>query len=169
MKKTILLICLIMFLVLIADAKNPEATGSNSSAVPQEYLKAINTKSTVTWHLLDALSEDDVLFCGLAEDLASVQDTDVERITSIVESLNDPVSFAVMNVAKESMFLADVAVQFAKDKDTTVVFYSFYCDLIRFYKDGKYFELDGENVRAVILSGAKANFPNDKFLRRIQK
>ena len=158
-----------MLLVMQAVAKIPEMSGDNCSAVPSEYLKSISTKSTVTWYLLDAISEEDDFFCGVAEDLASKEDVDKNRISAIVDALTSPESFVVKDFVKESMFLADVAVQFVKGKDTVVVFYSFYCDLIRFYKNGNYVELDGENVRAAIIDGALANFPKDKWLRRIKK
>lgn len=165
--KKLFLLSLVMIMTMQVIGKAPEK--SSSSAVPAEYLKAISTKSTVTWYLLDALSEADDFFCGVAEELNSNEDKDESRISAIVNALSAPESFVVKDYVKESMFLADVAVQFVKGKDTVVVFYSFYCDLIRFYKDGNYVELDGENVRAAIMNGAKANFPNDKWLRRTKK
>ena len=151
-----------------------DATPSDStkSVVPEEYLSVISASTSVKWYLTDAFTDNaessDVLKdCG--EVLASAAEDKIARRDAIVETLIFPGSFVIHEFVKDCTFMADVAIEFTAGSETVLVMYSFYCDVCRFYKAGKYVDFDGELVRGSVLQMALEMFPNDKYLRRLKR
>jgi len=140
-------------------------------AIPQEYLNVIENSNTIEWMLLDAYSDkpDTTLLIGGGEVLLSKTDSVRERIGAVISTLTYKESFPSSDHVKESAFMPDLAMRFIYDSDTVVVAYSFYCDLCRFQKGYKYIDYDGENIRKEILKVTLQIFPNDKYIRGLNR
>lgn len=151
---------------------DPTQSDAAKSVVPSEYVDVINGSTAVKWYLVDARTEEthastSIDDCG---DILSsaVEDKDARR-DAIVETLVYPGSFAVHQLMKDCTFMADVAIEFTAGNESVLVMYSFYCDVCRFAKQGKYVDFDGELVRESVLQIAAEVFPNDKYLRRLKR
>lgn len=139
--------------------------------IPQEYLNVIEKSNAIEWMLLDAYSDkpDTTLLIGGGEVLLSKTDSIKERIGAVVSTLTYKESFPLSDHVKESVFMPDLAMRFIYSNDTVVVAYSFYCDLCRFQKGYKYIDYDGENIRKEIVRLSLQIFPNDKYLRGLNR
>lgn len=141
------------------------------SIISKTYLDVIENSDSIVWYILDPMSEDTtVLRLNSKEEILLCKtDTLIDRYDALKNTLIYPSSFVMNEMVKESTFLPDVAISFYS-KDGVVIFaYSFYCDLCRFEKNGKYQEVDGELVRNSIIQMACEVFPHDRYLRQLKR
>lgn len=146
-------------------------TDSDTSIVSRDYLDIIERTDSIVWYLLDPMSEDStVIKMGMmGEILLCKNDTLEERYNALKSMLAYPQSFAKCDIVKESTFLPDVSVCFFLEKNIVTFSYSFYCDLCRFERNGKYQDTDGELIRKSIIQMACEIFPKDRYLRNLKR
>lgn len=144
---------------------------SDTSIISMDYLGIIEKSDSIVWHLLDPMSEDSIApqMNNMGEILLSKTDTLEERCNAMKSTLTYPQSFVRNDMVKESTFLPDVAISFYSKNGVVTFSYSFYCDLCRFEKDGKYKDTDGELIRKTIIQMACEVFPKDKYLRQLKR
>ena len=141
------------------------------SIVSKNYLDVIENSDSIVWYMLDPMSEDTIALRlnGKEEILLCTTDTLTDRCNALKNALTYPYSFVANEMVKESTFLPDIAIAFYTKDNTTVFSYSFYCDLCRFEKDGKFQEVDGELIRNSIIQIACEVFPHDRYLRQLKR
>jgi len=139
--------------------------------VSNDYLNVIERANVIEWMLLDTFSDnpDTALLIGGGEVLFRKTDSTKERVDAVISTLTNKKSFPASDHVKESTFMPDLALRFIYDKDTVIVAYSFYCDLCRFQKGYKYADYDGEKIRKELLRLSLQIFPNDKYLRELNR
>lgn len=154
-----------------SNEKQHVETKSDSSIISMDYLGIIEESDSIVWHLLDPMSEDSIApqMNNMGEILLSKTDTLEERRNALKSTLAYPQSFVKSDMVKESAFLPDVAICFYSKNGVVTFSYSFYCDLCRFEKDGKYQDTDGEQIRQSIVLMACEVFPKDKYLRQLKR
>ncbi|WP_285822045.1 hypothetical protein [Xylanibacter muris] len=142
-----------------------------SSVISGEYIDIINKADSIVWYLLDPMPEDTTILNNDKnwEILICSTDTLEERCNALKSTLTYPQSFVKNNMVKESAFLPDIAVCFYSKSDVVTFSYSFYCDVCRFKRDGKYQDADGELIRKAVIQMACENFPKDRYLRNLKR
>jgi outer membrane murein-binding lipoprotein Lpp len=175
---------IVVFLTLLLsgcsiNAQKNEATTSAKQfsgeedfwVVPDEFINVIENSDSVVWYILDAFSEtpDTTLMIGGGEVLNSKVDSLTDRVDALASMLTNNESFPKSDHIKESTFLPDMAMKFTHETETIVVAYSFYCDLCRFQKGHIYRDYDGELIRKHLLQLALEVFPNERFLRDLNR
>lgn len=148
-----------------------QETETDTSTISRKYLDIIECADSIEWYLLDPFSEDTtILRLGkIAEILVSKTDTISERMNLLKQTLLSPKSFVHNNMVKECTFLPDIAACIYSNKGNIYFYYSFYCDLCRFYSEGMYQEIDGELIRKNVLSIVCDVFPKDRYLRNLKR
>lgn len=175
MKKSFYILLFFGLLLCGSHANNVERqddeTKLDTSIISRDYLGIIEKSDSIVWHLLDPISEDSIApqMNNMGEILLSKTDTLEERCNAMKSTLTYPQSFVKSDMVKESVFLPDVAISFYSKKEVVTFSYSFYCDLCRFEKDGKYQDTDGELIRQSIIQMACEVFPKDKYLRQLKR
>lgn len=146
-------------------------TVSDTSIISRNYLGIIEESDSLVWYLLDPMSEDTtaVKVNDMGEILNCQTDTVEERCNALKATLTYPQSFVKSDMVKECTFLPDVAVRFYSKNGMVTFSYSFYCDVCRFERDGKYQDADGELIRKTIIQMASEAFPKDRYLRNIKR
>lgn len=146
-------------------------TVSDTSIISREYLGIIEESDSLVWYLLDPMNEDTtaVRMNDMGEIITCQTDTVVERCNALKATLVYPESFAKNDKVKESTFLPDVAVCFYSKNDVVTLSYSFYCNVCRFERSGKYQDMDGELIRKTIIQMASEVFPKDRYLRNLKR
>lgn len=153
------------------DERQDTGTKLDTSIISRDYLGIIEESDSVVWYLLDPMNEDSTVLRmdSMWEILLCETDTLEERCNALKSTLAYPQSFVKGDMVKESIFLPDVAVSFYSKKNVVTFSYSFYCDLCRFEKDGKYQDTDGELIKQSIIQMACEVFPKDKYLRQLKR
>ena len=143
----------------------------DSSMISREYLDIVDEADSVVWYLLDPMSKDTTMFDNdkNGEILMCSTDTLQERRDALKSTLTYPQSFRKNDMVKESTFLPDIAVYFYSKSSVVAFSYSFYCDVCRFKRDGKYLDADGESIRKSVIQMACEIFPNDRYLRNLKR
>ena len=179
--KHILVLLLFMTSSCSIQAQHPEVvttansaeipSAADSTILPREYVDVICQSDTVTWYLIDAFSEtsDSTLKAGIGECLSTKMDVSSESVGAVVATLTYAGAFEDKDYVKDCTFMPDVAMTFTSRNDTVLVAYSFYCDICRFQKADGYKDYDGELIRKTILQLALEMFPNDKYLRTLNR
>lgn len=185
MKKELLILMLVFYsIIACSQTKNSNITTSSidsnitsettdSSVVSGSYIEIIEESTdSISWYLLDSDGTNLIVNDSLGiydEILASRKDYNKQRIGALISCLTYSGSFCLNRMIKESTFIPDIAVVFYSSKGTIVLYYSFYCDLCRFWKDGQYEDHDGELIRSQIIDLLKEVFEKDKFVRKLSK
>ncbi len=147
----------------------PKKTDSCISTISRTYLDIVENADSIVWCLLDPISTDSVCPNKMGEILLCKTDTLEERCNALRSTLTYPQSFAKNDMTKECTFLPDIAIYFFSEKGTITFSYSFYCDLCRFEKNGKYQDIDGDLIRKSIIQMACEIFPKDRYLRNLKR
>lgn len=173
MKQSVNILLSIVALILYSSHAmcNNTIDKEDPSIISGKYLEVINGADSIVWYLLDPMAEDsmrvdidkngEVLLCGI--------DTLEERCNALKSTLTYPKSFVDNGMVKESTFFPDLAVCFYSKFAVVMFSYSFYCDVCRFKRDGKYQDVDGELIRKVIIQMACEVFPKDRYLRNLKR
>lgn len=173
MKRSIYFLLSIVALILCSSHAmcNNTIDKEDSSIISGEYLDIINESDSIVWYLLDPMSEDTTMLNNdnYWETLMCCTDTIEERYNALKSTLTYPQSFMKNDMVKESTFLPDIAVFFYSKSAVVTFSYSFYCDICRFERDGKYQNADGELIRKSIIQMACENFPKDRYLRNLKR
>ncbi|NPD92836.1 hypothetical protein [Xylanibacter muris] len=173
MKKSIYFLLFIAALILCNSHAmcNNTIDKEKSSVISGEYIDIINKADSIVWYLLDPMPEDTTILNNDKnwEILICSTDTLEERCNALKSTLTYPQSFVKNNMVKESAFLPDIAVCFYSKSDVVTFSYSFYCDVCRFKRDGKYQDADGELIRKAVIQMACENFPKDRYLRNLKR
>lgn len=167
-----LILILLLYSHQACCLKMPEKRAdADTSIISREYLDMIEEADTIMWLLLDPMETDSTTLKinGIGEILLSKTDTLEERRNALKSMLTYPQSFTKANMVKECTFLPDIQVCFFSEKGVAIFSYSFYCDLCRFERDGKYQDTDGELIRKSIIQMACEIFPKDKYLRNLKR
>ena len=170
-KGFIFLLAIIVLILCSSHAMCNKIDKETSSIISGEYLDVINEADSIVWYLLDPMSEDTTMLNNdkNGEILMCNTDTLEERCNALKSTLTYPQSFESNNMVKESTFLPDIAVCFYSKSAVVTFSYSFYCDVCRFKRDGKYQDADGELIRKSIIQMACENFPKDRYLRNLKR
>lgn len=173
--------CILLFLGLLFYSKHASCsnvldngTDVDSSIVSNNYIGIIESADSIVWYLLDPMNVDSMSLDSTSvnkveEILLCHTDTLKERINALKTTLCYPQSFVKSDMVKDCTFLPDVAVCFFSGKGVVTFSYSFYCDVCRFEKEGKYQDTDGELIRKAIIQMACENFPKDRYLRNLKR
>lgn len=173
MKQSVYILLSIVALILCSSHAmcNNTIDKEEPSIISGEYLDVINGADSIAWYLLDPMAEDttrvdldkngEVLMCSI--------DTLEERCNALKSTLTYTKSFVNNGMVKESTFLPDLAVCFYSKSAVVTFSYSFYCDVCRFKRDGKYQDADGELIRKTIIQMACEVFPKDRYLRNLKR
>ena len=173
MKQSVYILLSIVALILCSSHAvcNNTIDKEEPSIISGEYLHAINRADSTVWYLADPMAEDTTLLDNdkKGEVLICSTDTLEERCNALKSTLTYPKSFVNNGMVKESTFLPDIAVCFYSKSAVVTFSYSFYCDVCRFKRDGKYQDADGELIRKTIIQMACEVFPKDRYLRNLKR
>lgn len=173
MKASVYILFSVVTLLLCSSQAmcNNKIDKEGPSMISREYLDIIDEADSIVWYLLDPMSEDTTMFDNdkNGEILMCSTDTLQERRDALKSTLTYPQSFKKNDMMKESTFLPDIAVYFYSKSSVVAFSYSFYCDVCRFKRDGKYQDADGELIRKSVIQMACEIFPDDRFLRNLKR
>lgn len=173
MKKSVYFLMPIVALILCSSHAmcNNKIGTEEAMIISGEYLDIINKADSIVWILLDPMSEDTTMLNNdkNGEILICCTDTLEERCNALKSTLTYPPAFVKNDLVKESAFLPDIAVCFYSKSAVVTFSYSFYCNVCRFKRDGKYQDVDGELIRKSVIQMACENFPKDRYLRNLKR